>query len=122
MDVVISSDIVLYNDMKTNHFTRSPGDITKVAAQPKNETPTMIFDPYTQVIFYVNRSGLLCDGGRVVTIDAYRKHWAASEKKRIENCLAVPVLMAGNERLGRDSLLRLLDYELLCRIARMVMV
>ena len=84
--VVISSDILLYNDMKTNHCARPPGEITKVAAQPKMETPTMIFDPYTQVIFHVNRVGWLIDGGGVVTIDAYRKHWAASE--------------AGNARFG----------------------
>jgi hypothetical protein len=80
--MVLPDDVVLYNDLSTNHFCRPvDSNITGIPPPPKaskNADRVFVYDPYTRSMWVVGPTGLMYDGsGHELTIKAYRAYWAA---------------------------------------------
>ena len=73
---------ILYNDNVTSHLSRPDAlsSVTKVAPQTRVEPFegkfVFVFDPYTQSLFMVGRSGQLFKDWDEITLAEYRAYWA----------------------------------------------
>ncbi len=76
----LSSDLIVYNDNATNHI-RSPAMMdaaVKIAPQPKMDREHLVFayDPYTDSMWMVGRSGQLFREWKEISLADYRAYWA----------------------------------------------
>jgi hypothetical protein len=118
--VVLDPRLVVYNDGSgVNHLVpvRPFDELFQLTPQAAH---TLIFDPSTQITFFVSLSGRLLRGSDPVTIALYRELWAPNLVNMRDNRVAA-VLMARIPRLGDRSVLAVLGEDLLCFITRMMM-
>ena len=103
MSIILSPELVLYNDMITNHFIRPAGAVTHIGLPGKVvfETSTLVYDPFIKSLWITSTSGQLLHDGKAVTPDVYRQIWGAGvENRRAKQTV---LAMALHPRLGAES-------------------
>ena len=78
--MLLPDDIVLYNDIQTNHLRRPPFSVTHTGTPGKVVYAEMVltYDPYIQSMWVTSTCGQLLFDARVVTAETYRRIWAES--------------------------------------------
>jgi hypothetical protein len=75
-----ATDLVLYNDMQTNHLRRPQFSVTHTGTPGKQVYAEMVltYDPYIKSMWVTSTCGQLIFDARVVTAETYRRIWAES--------------------------------------------
>jgi hypothetical protein len=77
---MLPADLVLYNDMQTNHVRRPQFSTTHTGTPGKEVYSEMVltYDPYIKSMWVTSTCGQLIFDARVVTAETYRQVWAES--------------------------------------------
>ena len=77
---MLPADLVLYNDMQTNHVRRPQFSTTHTGTPGKEVYSEMVltYDPYIKSMWVTSTCGQLIFDARVVTAETYRQVWAKS--------------------------------------------